>query len=408
MGEINEDLFRFQAMLVQAGLTFEDYIRDNYINKWISDNIVSAMAIRTSMVTAIHNFLVDEGLLNLERVQLSPVTDPLAHDVERVPSISYKSVPYFATHSMIYSKFMACFNQKIKGIFVDSPNIRLELEDPLMQQRGKYLIDFSQIDIELRRDQNIDFETYKNDADKVKKILSEDMERAFDFFERMIIAATTAIADKNEDDLRALGVAVEVPKQPFPRIRLDETVKKFGKAKTEAKAGEEIDSQFFWVTGLMRENYDLIYPYVLPDGSKREIDTFTSNEIYNYDICAKAIIRETGKHTPALEILSGAIREWLYEPIIERLLDNKIIPERPIFKNGSLTNMKALGGYGPFLTAAHMKDDQGRPYFPETFGGGIGVERVLYAILRGGGEIEKIDDLTCFGKNPDSFPMFLF
>ncbi len=62
----------------------------------------------------------------------------------------------------------------------------------------------------------------------------------------------------------------------------------------------------------------------------------------------------------------------------------------------------------PFLSAAHMKDENGKPYFPDTFGGGIGVERILYAILRGGGKIDKIDDITCFGKNPDSFPMFLF
>jgi aspartyl/asparaginyl-tRNA synthetase len=40
-------------------------------------------------------------------------------------------------------------------------------------------------------------------------------------------------------------------------------------------------------------------------------------------------------------------------------------------------------------------------------GGGIGIERFLYAILRGGG-IDKIDDVTCFGKNPDSYPIFLF
>jgi len=38
----------------------------------------------------------------------------------------------------------------------------------------------------------------------------------------------------------------------------------------------------------------------------------------------------TGKQTPAVEILSGAVREWLYEAIIERLLDNGIIPARPV------------------------------------------------------------------------------
>ena len=58
---------------------------------------------------------------------------------------------------------------------------------------------------------------------------------------------------------------------------------------------------------------------------------------------------------PALEILSGAVREWLYEPIIERLIDTRIIAERPIFEDGILVNIQALEGYGPFLSAVAMK-----------------------------------------------------
>jgi hypothetical protein len=124
-------------------------------------------------------------------------------------------------------------------------------------------------------------------------------------------------------------------------------------------------------------------------------------------MCAKSRQRETGKFLPALEILSGAIREWLYEPIIERLVENKILAERPVFEDGNIANIETLAGYSPFLTAAAMKDPSGKPLFPETFGGGLGVERFLYATLKGP-VIEKIDDLTCFGKNPDSFPLFLF
>jgi aspartyl/asparaginyl-tRNA synthetase len=407
MASIGEELFHFQAAIVQSGSSFEDFIRQNYVRNWMDDRLPAAMAVRTSMVSAIQNFLVDEGLLNLERVQMSPVTDPLAHDVEHVPTIHYKGKPYVSTHSMIYSKFLACFNPAIKGIFVDSPNIRLELESPNRQQRGKYLIDFSQIDIELRRNRGVDLETYTHSSKKVQAILREDYEKIIDFFERMIIAACTRIVEKNETELKVLGIAIEVPKQPFPRVEHIGTVKKYGKVNPEAKAGEDVDGQFFWVTGLMRENYDLIYPYLLPDGTKAPLSSFTSNMIYNYDICAKSLLRDTNTYTPALEILSGAIREWLYEPIVQRLLDNRIINEEPVFKDGILENITNMQGYGPFLTAVAMKDSEGRPYFPETMGGGIGVERTLYALLKGA-KVTKIDDVTCFGKNPDTFPIFLF
>lgn len=407
MAFVGEDLFHFQATIQQSGCTFEEFIRKNYVKKWVNEDLYNAMRVRTSFVAAINDYLVNEGLLNLERVEMSPVTDPLAHDVEHVPTIHYKGMPYVVTHSMIYMKFLACFNPRLKGIFVDSPNIRLEIESPQRKQRGKYLIDFSQIDVELRRNRGVDLEQYKNQPDKVKKILKEDYEKAIDFFERMLIAGVAAIVDKNEDSLKALGVALEVPKQPFPRVRHDEALKKYGKVDLDAKVGEDVSAQFFWVTGLMRENYDLIYPYLLPDGSKKPLSSFTSDMIYNYDICAKSIVRETGKFTRALEILSGALREWLYKPIIQRLIDNRIIPESPEFEDGILQNISILDGYGPFLTAVFLKDEKGKPYFPDTLGAGIGIERSLYAMLKGP-RIEKIDDVTCFGKNPDSFPIFLF
>ncbi len=405
MSIIGQSLFGFQSALQQAGSSLEEYLDKYYYNKWIGDTLYAAMAIRTTFVTAMHQFFADEGLFNLERVQMSPVTDPLAHDVEYTPNIDYKGQRYVMTHSMIYSKFLACSNPKVKGVFVDSPNIRLEMESPDRLQRGKYLVDFSQMDVEVRRNRGIDLETYKSKPEEVRNILQEDLEKSFDLFERMIVHSMTRIVEKNEDDLKSLGIAIEVPTQPFPRFRCDEAKKKYGLS-FESVIGEQVKDQFFWVTGLLRENYDLIYPYLLPDG-KIPLSNVTSDMIFNYDICAKSIVRETNKQTPAREILSGAIREWLYEAIVERLVDNNIIPTRPIIENGNIKNIDELGGYGPFLMITAKKNDNGHSAFADTFGGGIGVERTLYAICRGP-ELDKIDDLTCFGKNPDSHQIYMF
>jgi aspartyl/asparaginyl-tRNA synthetase len=353
------------------------------------------------------NFLTNYGLFNMERVSMSPVTDPLAHDVEHVPAISYKGHEYKLTHSMIYSKFLACLNPKFKGIFVDSPNIRLEIESPTGIQRGKYIADFSQMDIELRRNRGIPLDEYLNKPDKVTRILKEDMEKALTFFEELVIDAMSAVADKNEENLKALGVAVEVPKSPFPRFGKDFAVKKYGASNFESKLGQEAGSQFFWVTGLMRENYDLIYPYLRPDGSKMPLANFTSDMIYNYDMCAQSIQRKTGKFGNCYEVLSGAVREWLYEPIIERLIDNNVISVRPKIHDGILENIDELGGYGPFLMVVAAKDENGNALFPDTFGGGIGIERTLFALTKGE-YVENIDDVTFFGKNPDSHPIFLY
>ncbi len=405
MSIIGQSLFGFQAALQQAGSSLETYLDKYYYDKWMGDTLYAAMGIRTTFITAMHQFLADEGLLNLERVQMSPVTDPLAHDVEHTPNIRYKGQRYVMTHSMIYSKFLACYNPKVKGVFVDSPNIRLEIESPDRTQRGKYLIDFSQMDIEVRRNRNIDLDTYKSKPAEVKAIIEEDFEIAVSLFERLIVHAMTKIVEKNDDDLKTLGIAIDVPTRPFPRFQCDASKKKYGRD-FESKVGEEIKDQFFWVTGLMRENYDLIYPYLTPDG-KVPLSEVTSPMIYNYDICAKSIIRDTGKQTPAREVLSGAIREWIHEAIVERLLDNKIIPAKPLFEDGNIKNIDELGGYGPFLLMTAKKDANGKQVFPDTFGGGIGVERTLFTICRGP-KLDKIDDLTCFGKNPDSHQIYMF
>lgn len=404
---IGDSLARFQSALHQAGSSMAEFVEKNYIGKWTTDALYHAMAVRTTFVNAMHNFLTDRGLLNMERVSLSPVTDPLVHDIEHVATINYKGLPYKTTHSMIYSKFLACFNPKVQGVFVDSPNIRLELESPNREQRGKYLIDFSQMDIEFKRKHRIGLDAYYNDTANTIEMLKEDKEIALKFFEDMVIFAVSAVVKRNQEDLAALQIAMVVPTSPFPRISCDEAIARTGTKAFEPMIGPDMGVPFFWVTGLMRENYDLIYPYLNEDGSKRPIGDFSSEDIYNYDLCAQSIQLD-GSFGNCYEVLSGAVREWLYDPIVERLLDNKIIRVMPQFSlAGELENMDELEGYGPFLIAARAKGRDGMPLFPSTSGGGLGIERCLLAMLNGP-VIKTVDDVTLFGKNPDSYPIYLY
>ncbi len=194
---------------------------------------------------------------------------------------------------------LALFNPKIKGIFVDSPNIRLEMESPNRMQRGRYLIDFSQMDIEVRRSRGIELDAYLHQTEKVEKTLREDHEQALGFFERLIVAATTAVADTNEENPKALGVALEVPEPPFPRFQRDEAVARLG---------------------------------------------------------TKTIVAS-------------------------RLIDNKIIDVAPQINGDNIENIGELGG--------------------------MGVERCLFALCLGE-KIYQVDQVTLFGKNPDSYPLYLF
>lgn len=380
-------------------------LEEEYLSRWRSPGLAAAVRIRTSLVFALQEFLVKRGLANIDRVSLSPVTDPLCHGVEHAPEISYRGVPYRTTHSMIYSKMLACMNPALAGVYIDSPNIRLELPEPAGVQRGKYLIDFSQMDIEVRRREPLSEADYFGEPERSAATLEAERDRALDFFEDMIVHAVSAIARDSGDALSALGVALEVPVKPFPRFFKDEDAE--GEKGLEMRLGKKAGTQFFWVLGLLRENYDLVYPYLRADGSKPVRGEIPSRSVYNYDLCAASRMLD-GKLGDAFEVLSGGLREWVYPAIVERLVDNGIIAEKPRFTaGGRLENMEALAGYGPFLAAARSRGSRGESFFPQTFGGGLGIERTLYALLRGP-VVEKIEDVTFFGKNPDSSGIFLF
>jgi aspartyl/asparaginyl-tRNA synthetase len=79
--EIGDALFGFQAALKEGGSSLKEYLEKYYYRKWMGDTLLAAISIRATFVTAMHQFLTEEGLFNLERVQLSPVTDPLAYEM---------------------------------------------------------------------------------------------------------------------------------------------------------------------------------------------------------------------------------------------------------------------------------------------------------------------------------------
>ncbi len=401
---VGDILKSFQTSLCDKGLSFSEFLSDAYMRKWRGEQLAHALKIRTALVLGLQEFLVSKGILNIDRVSLSPVTDPLCQDVEHVPVIFYQGTPYRTTHSMIYSKMVACLNPYIEGIYVDSPNIRLEL--PSSTSRHKYLIDFSQMDIEFKRAHKLSEDDYFDRPKETTEVLSKELDRALDFFEDLIIYSTKRILALAAESLGALGVKLTVPSKPFPRFYSDE-VEMQGDCSLEEQFGQKAKTQFFWVLGLLRENYDLVYPYLSRDGRRPSKKDISPRQVFNYDLCAAPLYRD-GSLGHAYEILSGGLREWVYEAIVARLLDNAVLREPPRFdRYGNLENMAALDGYGPFLSIAHMRDSQDQGFFPQVCGGGLGIERTLFALLQGQ-FIKDIDEITCFGKNPDKILPFLF
>lgn len=401
---IGQRLARHQEELRAQGHSLWEDIHNTYVRKWLSPTMAHVARVRTALVDGMTDHLIAQGLCNLERVQMSLVTDPLAHEVERIAEIPYRDGVYVTTHSMIYAKILACWNPHVKGVFVDSPNLRLEL--PADRQRGRYLVDFSQLDVELRRRHHPDAEAYFHKPREVRDILEQELADALRFFGGMVAAGWRRVQEQAGESLTALGVVLEELPEELPVYYLDDALTRYPRAEVESFLGEESPAQAFFVVGLLRENYDLVYPYLRADGSRRALVSVPSREIFNYDIVVRGRTAD-GRTMPAVEVLSGGLREWIPQAIVARLLDQRIIPEPPRFVDGHLENADQLGGYGPFLTLVCAAEAGLLPPFPATYGAGVGIERLLWALLRGE-HVKTIEDVTFFGKNPDSRRLFLF
>jgi len=102
---------------------------------------IDIFRVQTEALRAMHDFLYQEGLIQLMPVILSPVTDSVGD-----ASIMYNGQKLQLTKSMILHKQVAISTLDTRGIYIVSPNVRLE-RGPHSE---KHLLEFSQLDIEVR------------------------------------------------------------------------------------------------------------------------------------------------------------------------------------------------------------------------------------------------------------------
>jgi asparaginyl-tRNA synthetase len=190
----------------------------------------------------------------------------------------------------------------LKGIYIVSPNIRLEVGET--GSSGRHLIEFSQVDIELRGADHKEF----------MKLLEGLYVHMFSFVKKECAAS-----------LASLGRGIEVPKAPF---------KVYDRPTLELELGSDWEhtlslreSQPFWVMDHYREFYD------------RE-DPETGKHV-NYDLVYPEGFGEA---------LSGAERETDYEVILRKMKERKTDPSSygaylEIAKKGIL-KPTAGGGFG--------------------------------------------------------------
>ena len=238
-----------------------------------SDKIlVKTLIIQTEVLRAIHDFFSKKGLIQLMPVVLSPITDPLNHPVHEA-SIDYLGQKLQLTKSMILHKQIAISKLDVKGIYIVSPNIRLEKGEKYLK-RDKHLLEFNQLDIELKGSSADDFMA---------------------LMEELIVFTLSSVKKRCSNEFKELDVDIHIPQVPFKRYSSWELKERFGDAfETEISLRER---EPFWITDLEREFYDredpvckghyINYDLVYPDGYGEALSG--GERDYNYTILLRKL-----------------------------------------------------------------------------------------------------------------------
>ncbi|MFH1393706.1 MAG: asparagine synthetase A [Candidatus Micrarchaeota archaeon] len=259
------------------------------------------LRVQSAVLRSLHDFMWNENLVQLMPVMLSPFTDPLAHKVYE-GSLEYEGQKLQLTKSMILHKQLSLMREDLKGIYIVSPNIRLEHGET--GRSGRHLIEFSQVDIELKGAKGREFRG---------------------LLERLYLHMFSYAKRECSDSLKRLGREVKMPYAPFPVYESSELEREFGPDWEREISLKE--TQPFWVLDHYREFYDKEDPV-----SKKHI---------NYDLMYPEGLGEG---------LSGAERETDYDVILRKMAERKTDPSPyssylEIARRG-LLKPSAGGGFG--------------------------------------------------------------
>lgn len=204
---------------------------DKALTIWRSEVLRRSLRVQATILDASRKFLQRQGFIEILPVIISPITDPLT-DYRMRGEVECYGFKYQITKSMIFHKQIALF--AYPRIFCFSPNVRVEAVE--RQNSGKHLIEFVQLDLEVRE---------------------ASREEMMALGEELFRHVVTAVKEKCAEDLSFFGQALTVPESPFLRITYQEAETKYGPEFEENLSMSKTEP--FWVVDFpieAREFYD--------------------------------------------------------------------------------------------------------------------------------------------------------
>lgn len=175
---------------------------DEYLGLLRSEKLKRAVTVQSEIIHFSRLLLKQRGFVEILPVIISPITDPLA-DYRIRGEIECYGFKYQITKSMIFHKQISLFS--LPRIFSFSPNVRIE--PAARQTSGKHLIEFVQLDMEM-----------KNASRKDAMRLGEEL----------LTGILENIKTTCRSELEFFQRDLKIPESPFGKISYQEAVRTYG------------------------------------------------------------------------------------------------------------------------------------------------------------------------------------
>jgi aspartyl-tRNA synthetase len=299
--------------------------------------VLAIFKIRSRVNMAIREFLIGEGFIEMQTPKL--ISAGAEGGATLFPVVYYNKKAFLSQSQQLYKQMMLAAG--FEKVFEIGPTFRAE-----KSHTTRHLTEFTHFDFEM---------AYIDDEDDVLKVI-----------ERMFMYVMKQVEEKCKDEVAILGIKLDIPKFPFPRVTYKEGVEMLNAAGSKMKLGDDVGSEDEKKLGKLVQKKYGASAYFLTKFPTKVRAFYIMNE---GEYCRGFDFMYRG-----LELSSGGQREHRYELLRKQIEEKGMNPDAfefylDAFKYGIPTH----GGFG------------------------IGVDRMVQTIV----QAENVREAVLFPRDPE-------
>jgi aspartyl-tRNA synthetase len=272
--------------------------------------VFAIFKIRSRVNMAIREFLIKEGFIEMQTPKI--ISAGAEGGATLFPVVYGKKKAFLSQSQQLYKQMMLAAG--FEKIFEIGPSFRAE-----NSHTTRHLTEFTHFDFEM---------AYIDDEDDVLKVM-----------ERMFVSVMKDVEKHCPEEIKLLGITLDIPSLPFPRVPYRECVEMLQKNGSKMKFGEDIGSEDERVLGKLVQKKYKNSAYFLTKWPSKVRAFYIMNE---GELCRGFDFMYRG-----LELSSGGQREHRVEVLRQQIAGNGMNPDNfEFYLDAFKYGMPPHGGFG--------------------------------------------------------------